>query len=1630
MSLERFSNIVNIRETPGLSRGVDWNQGDIEEFQLEQLAVRPDETPVVEIHVYTPTNEVYLGGGPITDFVVNTDKLYIDYSEALKKFNIERGFFKITVNVYYNIIGTPEFPELVIKEIAENNREILLSPIVSRGGDDTYEDLIDLFLEEYPSAYERDFALNFGSNNIVRVINFKKFLNNDKILAVRLYAEIPEEIQPLTRVQLIELASDSYIDNISLDQLAPVIAPSNLRGPNFEIETGYTTVTETDFKSWNQLLNANTATSQKIVDKFFSGSAGAELGIDYTGFANFVYYGSANSRIDNFRYKLQNIEFYDKRISELNNVSGSSSGSLSININNTQKKKDSLIGDFDSFEKWLYTEPTSSLTTHGISGSLIGGAESFALTPYPKRLISGQFVNHNTTGSLGDNWYLSASIAATTYDEQNSNQLLKSIPQYIREDSNNSEYEIFINMMGQHFDILWTYANALTRIHKLEENPKLGIDKDILVDIAKSQGWQLTNGYQASQLSRYSLGADASGNFTSTGSLFSVSDEALTGEVWRRIVNNLPHILKSRGTERGIRSLLNIYGIPQTILSIREYGGPKVGNEWPVLTEDRYSYAIKFNSGSYLQYGTIHISSSIGTWGRTSLGNAIIPPITREFRFRPDVTQSMLLYSQVNDDGDTITHIGVQHTGSMSGSAQYGRINLCFASASGNSPMTASTEWVPLYNGEFWNLKYGWLTTGDHYNTGSNTDTTYRIDVQHASDFVKGKISHTASLSITPTNDDHYSIWSSPDSINNNLVRIGGSTGSSDSKNAYAYIQNLQGSAGTFSGSMQEYREWLEFVNEEGFNDHTLNPTSYVSSLTATSSFDTLVRQYTLGSDTIGIPLNTNQTIISSSHPNQSIKNFRKPIGSDKTNAEAYGFSVPTDVQRGNFIPVEETYYVRGASLGASNPRSQKIRLEDNELVRRLSPTNTGEVSSFDNAPLDSNKLGLFYSFADQVNKDIFNHTGRVELDDYVGDPDGEYQQSYSDLRYFSREYWRKFSDGSDVNTFNRIFSQYDFSIFSQIKQTLPERVDEATGLLIEPNILERSKVIITKPIKVDEPFYDAFVQQVQPTASSDSNLQYEGIIDNGETAVLTPSAEKLDDLTGTAYQVRYTGSMRYCTIETSPVDEMASYTASIIDSNFTDPRVGGPVFNNEFENQTMLFQPDHSLTNLSSWTLADQTIDKNEWQQGIATGDDEYHLASSYRAIAGRRDFKPIRLLTENTYPHDVLVKPTITLNMSQSYSYDGITPTYNSAITESNTISLKIGMYDPEEENNTRSRILNYLEATDAIIDSASINNQTDVKITLDPVKVKAYTNPAFHFNFLGNAGRQPASSSLSSSIVNTTVSASFDISNYGSGDAFVQLGDISTNASTGYVFWAALQAAGTDIYVVRDSPTSADYNDGASNVRAGYLGAIDGDTFGSGNNQPLSGSFVTREIFDEQPGTFASNKNGVTLNAVSSSTTIHSTSFPGTPNINISLKKLHVDYELQEVCHRATNELIDNCRKSSIYDTVIYHYSGSDTIANKYKRDFDAAVSESKYLFYSSSLIQSCYRDDFYRYSVQHMATVGTQLTAPSVNSPSVNAALGNKPVVEIFEVNANQIFYNKTPKQPSRNNRLDPGNLSVR
>jgi hypothetical protein len=61
----------------------------------------------------------------------------------------------------------------------------------------------------------------------------------------------------------------------------------------------------------------------------------------------------------------------------------------------------------------------------------------------------------------------------------------------------------------------------------------------------------------------------------------------------------LPFLYKSKGSERSVRALLNCYGIPDTLLCIKEYGGPQLQQQQQFYNYD-YALYISNNENGYI----------------------------------------------------------------------------------------------------------------------------------------------------------------------------------------------------------------------------------------------------------------------------------------------------------------------------------------------------------------------------------------------------------------------------------------------------------------------------------------------------------------------------------------------------------------------------------------------------------------------------------------------------------------------------------------------------------------------------------------------------------------------------------------------------------------------------------------------------------------------------------------------------------------------------------------------------------------------------------------------------------------------------------------------------------------------
>jgi hypothetical protein len=122
------------------------------------------------------------------------------------------------------------------------------------------------------------------------------------------------------------------------------------------------------------------------------------------------------------------------------------------------------------------------------------------------------------------------------------------------------------------------------------------------------------------------------------------------------------------------------------------------------------------------------------------------------------------------------------------------------------------------------------------------------------------------------------------------------------------------------------------------------------------------------------------------------------------------------------------------------------------------------------------------------INEDIFAQLGFVSLDEYIGDPGSINKKSYPELQQFAQTYWKKYSTRNDINAYLNMFTLFDMSFFKQLEQLLPARANKLTGLLIQPNILERSKDTILPEIsrEVDSYNMNTVVINMSPTASSD----------------------------------------------------------------------------------------------------------------------------------------------------------------------------------------------------------------------------------------------------------------------------------------------------------------------------------------------------------------------------------------------------------------------------------------------------------------------------------------------------------------------------------------------------------------
>ncbi len=1010
-------------------------------------------TDYIEAYVYDENQNQISSQVPFTNYKITEGDVVLTPPNDLERLGFDVGSYFITYNFYRPQLSSTLNTQYYISEISSDRTEIRL--------DSTQIDnalLISSSLEfiayRDTAEYFVDFLLNFGTNQLIIANNLELDLNDESnpTILIKLYEPLPATFDLKSQCSVVEQISTPQSYNVEFPPLE--FTPDDftyISGPNYSLNIkGQSGTPGMDF-SYNTLVDSNLTSSFNQINNLLNRKE-VNINVNYEDYNDFIYFSSAFTRLQNFYYKVGLIQSASAQLGQITSSTTGSTIYSSSQANLSQTVQDT-IKNFDGYEYFLYFNSGSKYS-------------------YPKSNTEPPFTLYSTGSTEVLNWlgstdinsayYGGQSLSASNYDENNQNSLYYAIPEYLRSDIQNAKYELFVDMVGQHYDNLWLYTKNITTKFDADNRLDYGISKDMVADAIRDFGVKLySNNFNTNDLYTAFLGLTPSGSSFPfpymTGSIGGAVDtpsgyeyvdstisasndivplDDVNKRLYKRIYHNIPYLLKTKGTVAGLRALITSYGIPDTILRINEFGGKDRNNsqDWD-LKQDIYNVGLNTNSSGFTSSFSLN-----SDWGANENS-----PGSIQFRFKtngiPSASNSPTTQSFFETDSTSTVAMGIEYNmsllteGNYSGSVpskykEYGTLK--FWPNIDTNPTNYASLYLPFWDGDWWSVQV-------------DRDISIGNDggfILRAANKIGENIGFTGSDAI----EGNTTPWESSTEI-------------------HWLPQNYTQFAGIyyfpFTGSLQEVRYYTEQLSESVFYDYAMNPYSFEGNRTNTAP-DTLAFRLPLGS-----LLNTG-SYKDSIHP--KVTGSWVTTSSFNTNSSASFTSIPTWLNNIEDIHLDQT------PSGMRNRVTDKIQTEalilpeGDTLSGYRSIQQTSYVS--ESFTPNVNYLEVAFSPQDQINDDIIGQMGYFNIGDYIGDPRliSSSDKSYPDLDLLRDAYFEKYITNYDVTDFVRLIKFFDNSLFKMIEDFTPARTSLSSGVVIKQHLLERNR---QRPAQVTSSFHN-----------------------------------------------------------------------------------------------------------------------------------------------------------------------------------------------------------------------------------------------------------------------------------------------------------------------------------------------------------------------------------------------------------------------------------------------------------------------------------------------------------------------------------------------------------------------------
>lgn len=705
-----------------------------------------------------------------------------------------------------------------------------------------------------------------------------------------------------------------------------------------------------------------------------------EFSADFSDFKNFIFFGSAQKTFQ---------VAYNKLKSYYNTSQSLVSASASLQNAYTQ----SLINDyseFTSYEKWLFKDKEG----------------------YPKSGIYSKSLT-NPDAAYIQTWYTNSITTASIYDSENSSYLKWNVPAFYYDYDNEDIFQNLIDMVGSYFDEVKIGIDNFARLYHNDVNYWDHAPNRLMKHVIDSLGFEQEDLFATEEFYKYLLGTiDRNGvSFVSTVSL-----KELMNKFYVNLFNNLPYLIKTKGTKESIEALFNVFGVSSTIFKPREYvindriiDSRTVGR----IADDRMFYSLQFGSGStkhtkMIMYSMIpYITGGNGTLESASYTyltqikwpnfiSSSVPSTTMSLWQAPLSLSSNITYSRH-------LYFAQYETASFVGTSSYNHRLTLRRYERQTGSVVASIAAVPIDYNKFYTVYL-------QAYSGSGGLTEKMGIIERTNDLITN---HKSASFLYDETDPNY-----PDMVHNlmtNSLEFGG---------AYYYGTVAVSPLTASVNSMKIYNQAL---SSSILESHALDYKNIYGM--TTESTKRLVAWYRMNENYDVSAGETASLLDGSPWNNRYLQS-----------ASLYGFTLGT----ASWIENYDKIYIDAPLIDTDLAVDEKLFIN-------------GPPSY---SAANDNRISLTLSPYDEVNRDIVNTLANVQFADYQIQPIERYRKSYKGLNKFRDMYFEKFNSSStvDVETFFKLAKQMNTTIFNVAYKLLPERSIVEKGVMIKSTVFEKPK--------------------------------------------------------------------------------------------------------------------------------------------------------------------------------------------------------------------------------------------------------------------------------------------------------------------------------------------------------------------------------------------------------------------------------------------------------------------------------------------------------------------------------------------------------------------------------------------